>query len=132
MEGVEKLSIAGKQRQGGWACAQGPDPSEHPSTGALWLDEHRSPPGTRFRSLQGAKVGRDAFRTLSRRSKDHGPFTSEDGSLVRRVLRVPWGELGEDTKGAASRATSSQDAHVPGHIPLSQHKPLTGPCNICY
>lgn len=28
---------------------------------------------------------------------------------------------GEDTGGAASRATSSQDAHFPGQFPLSQN-----------
>lgn len=44
--------------------------------------------GTRIRSLHGAKVGRDAFSIPSRRSKDRGAFTSEDGSLVRRVLTL--------------------------------------------
>lgn len=31
---------------------------------------------------------------------------------------------GEDTTGAASRTTSSQDAHFPGQFPLSQNNGL--------
>lgn len=31
---------------------------------------------------------------------------------------------GEDTKGAASRTTSSQDAHFPGQFPLGQNNRL--------
>lgn len=68
------------------------------------MEEHGSPSETRFRSLQGAKVGRDALSTPSRRSKDLGAFTSGDGSLVRRVLRMPWGK---DTKEVTNRTTTS-------------------------
>ena len=66
--------------------------------------------GTRFRSLHGTKVNRDAFSTPGRRSKDHGAFTSEDGSLVRRVLRTPWGELGKGHQGG-----SQEDHQLSGY-----------------
>lgn len=99
-----------------------PKVQTHPST---HLQEHCGPrstdlplayaslakAGTRFRSLHGAEVGRDAISTPSRRSKDHGAFTSEDDSLVRRVLRTPWGEVGRGHQGG-----SQQDHQLSGYM----------------
>lgn len=66
--------------------------------------------GTRFRIFHGAEVGRNAISTPGRTSKDHGAFTSEDGSLVRRMLRTPWGELGIGHQGG-----SQQDHWLSGY-----------------
>lgn len=89
------------------------DPQEHFEEGSTDLPLAHAPlakAGTRIRSLHGAKVGRDAFSTPGRRSKDHGAFTSEDGSLVRRVLRMPCGELGR-----GHQRGSQQDHQLSGY-----------------
>lgn len=72
--------------------------------------EHRSHwPPARSRSLHGATVGGDAFSSPSRRSEEHAAFTLEFGSLVRRVLRMPWGELWGGHQG-----DSQQDHQLSG------------------
>lgn len=77
-------------------------PQEHCGQRSTDLSLARAPlakAGNRFKRLHGAEVGRGALSSPSRRSKDHSAFTLEGGSLVRRVLRMPWGKLGRGHQG---------------------------------
>lgn len=116
MAGVEKLSIDGSR---GMVERHLPKahthPSIHPQEHCGWksTDLPVGPGPGAFRELRWAEM---PSAPQSRRSKDLGAFISGDASLVRRVLRMPWGK---DTKEVTNRTTSSQDTHVPGQIALS-------------
>lgn len=96
------------------------------------MEEHRSLTDPCSTCQGWGQDQEPSWSSPSRRSKDHGALTLEGGSLVRKVLRMPWGELGRGHQGGSQQDHSSQDTHFPGQATLSQNKALTGPCsNVC-
>ena len=80
-----RLSTAGEQRHGKEARAQGADPPEHPSTGALWVEEHT------VLHLPRLGPGSGAFMELRWAEMPSAPQAGEAKTTVPSPQKVvPW------------------------------------------